>query len=122
MPQPRSTHNGGALDESHPSNPAGLNNAPFLGTVARATLANMEALSGDVDVATVVCLTEPRIVDALFDHAGGLLIPRQNADSPQLRRLRRGIPFAMLEDRTMAELRDGEYVVVDRRGLGIWKG
>ena len=107
-----------------PLDPAGVNNAPFMGTVARATLANMEALAERTGVATVVCLTEPRIVDALFDHAGALLLPRQEPDSPQCRRLRdRGIPFAMVDDQTMGALTDGVYVVVDAgKRLGIWKG
>jgi len=47
----------------------------------------MEALALDVNASHVVYLTEPRIVDALFDRAGALLIPLQEPDSPQCRRL-----------------------------------
>ena len=88
--------------------------APFMGTVARATAANMEALALHVDASHVVCLTEPRIVDALFDRAGALLIPMQDERSPQCRRLvGRDVPFAMFDADAMAELRDGDHVEIE---------
>ena len=66
--------------------------------------------------ATIACLTEPRIVDALFDGCGGLLILPQDTDSPQCQRLRaRGVPFAMLEPGVMATIGDGSHVLVDER-------
>ena len=91
----------------------GLHNAPFIGTVKKATTANMESLVIGLDLSHVVCLTEPRIVDALFDNCGALLIQAQNPDSPQCHRLRsRAVPFAMLDGNRMAALSDGEHVVV----------
>jgi len=94
--------------------PAFTRRAPFLGTVAVATLANMEELALRVDAANVVCLTQPRIVDALFERACALLIPAQEADSPQSRRLAgRGVPFAMLEPDSLAALSDGDTVEVE---------
>jgi hypothetical protein len=96
--------------------PAGLHNAPFTGTIARATLKNMVDLSGRVGVSTVATLTEPRIVDSLFDGCGALLILQQDPGSPQCRRLRdRGVPFAMLTAEVMGSLADGDHVVVDRQ-------
>ena len=93
---------------------AHLHKTPFLGSVARATVSNMEALAMKIDASHVVCLTEPRIVDALFDRAGALLIPLQNEDSPQCRRLAgRAVPFAMLDENQMAELKDGDHIEVE---------
>jgi hypothetical protein len=88
--------------------------APFMGTVAKATAANMEALALQVNASHVVCLTEPRIVDALFDRAGALLIPTQDEGSPQCRRLiGRDVPFAMLDADRMAELKDGNQIEIE---------
>lgn len=93
---------------------AGSYGAPFLGTVAKATAANMEALALTVTASHVVCLTEPRIVDALFERAGALLIPRQDDGSTQCRRLMgRGVPFAMLDDERMGTLDDGDQVAIE---------
>jgi hypothetical protein len=88
--------------------------APFMGTVARATAANMEALALEVNASHVVCLTEPRIVDALFDRAGALLIPRQDEGSPQCRRLiGRDVCFAMLDADRIAELKDRDQIEIE---------
>ena len=46
-----------------------VHGAPFLGTVAKATTANMEEIALRLIASDVVCLTEPRIVEALFDRA-----------------------------------------------------
>jgi TIR domain-containing protein len=93
-------------------------NAPFMGTIVKATLSNMVELVDTLDVSSVACLTEPRIVDALFDHCGAVLILRQDPDSPQCRRLRdRGVPFGMLSQEVMSELSDGDHVVVDKQQL-----
>jgi hypothetical protein len=94
--------------------PASAHLAPFMGTVAMATLANMEELALRVDAAHVVCLTQPRIVDALFERACALLVAAQEADSPQCRRLAgRGVPFATLEPDRLAALSDGDTVEVE---------
>ena len=53
-------------------------NAPFAGTVVKVTLRNMVDLFNKLDVSNVACLTEHRIVDALFDNCGALLILDQN--------------------------------------------
>lgn len=89
--------------------------APFMGTVVRATTANMEALALEVDGSCVVHLSEPRIVDALFEGAGALLIPLQDADAPQCRRLiGRATPFAMLDADRHAEIEDGDLIEVEQ--------
>lgn len=96
--------------------------SPFMGTVARATTANMEALALEVDASHVVCLTEPRIVDALFDRAGALLIPMQDERSPQCRRLiGRDVPFAMLDADRMRELEDGDQIEIEAGSTRIVK-
>jgi hypothetical protein len=88
--------------------------APFMGAVLKATAANMEALALRLNASHVVCLTEPRIVEALFDRAGALLIPVQDETSPQCRRLAsRNVPFAMLDAGRMAELKDGDHVEIE---------
>lgn len=97
-------------------------NTPFTGTIVKATLRSMDDLDGRVNPATVGCLTEPRIVDALFDGCGGLLILPQDTDSPQCRRLRaRGVPFAMLDPGVMATIGDGSHVLVDERQVRYLK-
>jgi hypothetical protein len=82
----------------------------------------MDAIAATVDVSTVACLSEPRIVDALFDGCSALLIREQDHDSPQCRRLReRGIPFAMLGPNVMADLAEGDRIVVDGQRLSVGK-
>jgi hypothetical protein len=99
-----------------------LHNAPFTGAIVKATVSNMVELIERLDVASVACLTEPRIVDALFHNCGALLILQQDADSQQCRRLRdRGVPFGMLDPQAFAELSDGDCVVVDREHMSVMK-
>jgi hypothetical protein len=94
-----------------------------MGTVAKATAANMEALALEVDASHVVCLTEPRIVDALFDRAGALLVPVQDDRSPQSRRLiGRDVPFAMLDADRMGDLKDGDQIEIEAGLTRIVKG
>jgi hypothetical protein len=98
-----------------------LSRAPFMGTVVKATLGNMVELSTKVGVSKIACLTEPRIVDALFRDCGALLILEQDADSHQCRRLRgRGVPYGMLSPEAMAILSDGDVIAVDRGCLTLW--
>lgn len=88
--------------------------APFMGTVAKAKTANMENLALRLNASHVVCLTEPRVVEALFDRAGSLLIPLQDENSPQCRRLSgRSASFAMLDAERMANLKDGDCVEIE---------
>jgi hypothetical protein len=101
---------------------ASSHHTPFTGTVVKATRQNMTALAGRVEVSAVACLTEPRIVDALFDGCGALLVEEQDADSPQCRRLRsRRVPFAMASEPVMAQLADGDHVVVDDTQVRVLK-
>jgi hypothetical protein len=88
--------------------------APFMGTVAKAKTANMENLALRLNASHVVCLTEPRVVEALFDRAGSFLIPLQDENSPQCRRLSgRNASFAMLDAERMANLKDGDCVEIE---------
>jgi hypothetical protein len=83
----------------------------------------MADLADRVEVSAVACLTEPRIVDALFDGCGALLVEEQDPDSPQCRRLRgRRVPFAMVSPEVMARLTDGDHVVVDDTQIRVLKG
>ena len=108
------------LDVRRGEEVSNLHNAPFMGTVVKATLGNMVELADKVGVANVACLTEPRVVDALFDKCGALLILPQESDSPQCRRLRdRGIPFGVASSELMSGLSDGEHVVVREQGVNI---
>ena len=102
--------------------PTNLFQAPFMGTVVKVTRANMVEQSGKVGVSTIACLTESRIVDALFRDCGALLIPEQDADSHQCGRLRgRSVPYAMLSAKTMASLSDEDVIAVDRPRLSLWR-
>jgi len=93
---------------------------PFIGTVVNATLKNMAEVAPDLRASTVACLTELRVVDALFDACGALLIPEQAIDSPQCRRLRgRNVPFAMASPDVMAQIANGHQVVVDDKRIRI---
>ncbi len=96
--------------------------APFLGAVIKATVANMEQRASDAGPTTLGCLTEPRVVDVLFERCSALLIPVQDPDSPQCRRLRdRGTPFAMLEDEAMEQIEDGDHIAVFEGGAVCWQ-
>ena len=100
-----------------------IHGAPFLGTVAKATTANMEETALRLNASNVVCLTEPRIVEALFDRAGGLLILRQDENSPQCRRLNgRDVSFAMLDAERMADLKEGDLVEIERDRMRVVSG
>ena len=102
---------------------ANVYNTPFMGTIIKATLSNMVDIVDDLDVSNVACLTEPRIVDALFDNCGALLILPQDPNSPQCRRLQdRGIPFAMLSQEVMSKLSDGDHIVVDQGSVSLLQG
>jgi len=100
--------------------PVQQHRAPFMGTVAKATTANMEDLALRLNASHVVCVTEPRVVEALFDQAGSLLIPLQDESSPQCRRLSgRSVSFAMLDAERMAALKDGDHVEIEADRMRI---
>ena len=100
----------------------GTHLAPFMGTVVKATIENMIEVGGNKNnMSTVACLTEPRIIEALFQNCGALLIPEQDADSHQCQRLRgRGVPFAILSEETMGLFEDGDAIVVNQEEIRIW--
>jgi len=88
--------------------------APFLGNVAKVTRANMQEIALRINAANIVCFTEPRIVEALFDRVGGVLILLQDENSPQCKRLcGRDVSFAMLDEGRMADLKDGDHVEIE---------
>lgn len=62
--------------------PTKLVNGPLIGRVRRVTRANMESYADTLGPADIACLTEPRIVDALFDGVSGYLIAHEEADKP----------------------------------------
>jgi len=100
-----------AINQSH---------TPLMGMVAKATAKNMEELALRLNASYTVCITEARIVEALFDKAGSLLIPLQEINSPQCRRLlSRNVPFAMLDVEQMAKLKDGGCVEIDGEGMRV---
>ena len=94
----------------------------FIGTVVSVTLENMIDVSRNRDkVSTIASFNEERIIEALFQNCGALLIPEQSPDSHQCQRLRgRGIPFAMINEKTMDLCNDGDVVVVHDGELRIW--
>lgn len=98
-------------------------NVPFLGIVMLATLDNMVGLAAKANTTSIVCLTEPRIVDALFSSASALLILEQDTESLQCRRLRsRQMPFAMLTKEKMENLTDGDFILVNQDSVIFGRG
>jgi len=66
-----------------------------------------------VTLADVVCLTEPRVIDALFDRAGAILSADPDLDAPRHQRPQgRSIPFAVIAPTTMFALNDAHPVAV----------
>jgi len=95
---------------------------PLLGIVAKATVANMAQVAERIDPRHVVCLTEPRVVDALFDRAGAVLIPDQPDDTHLCKRLRaRAVSFAMLPSDRLAALADDDYLHLDDARVTLWR-
>ena len=103
-------------DEPPPESP---HRVPFVGTVVKATRANMEELALRVKPSHVVCLTEPRVVDALFEHSGSLLVPLDEAGAQRRRLAGRGVPFGALDAARMADLREGAHIVVETGRLRV---
>jgi hypothetical protein len=90
-----------------------LENGPLVGTVRRITLANMESFADRLGPTDIACLTEPRIVDALLDGAGGYLIDDQQADAPLGTRLRvRGVRFATYNRHILERFEDGSVLAM----------
>jgi hypothetical protein len=92
---------------------AELINGPIVGRVRKVTLANMEDLADRLGPRDVACLTEARIVDALFEDAGAFLLNEIEIGSPLDERLRRrGIRFACMTKDSINRLHDGQSLVV----------
>ncbi len=90
-----------------------LENGPLVGTVRRVTLANMESFADRLGPTDIACLTEPRIVDALLDGAGGYLIDDQQANAPLGTRLRvRGVRFATYNRHILERFEDGSVLAM----------
>ena len=91
----------------------GLVNGPLVGRVRQVTLANMESLADRLGPADIACLTEPRIVDALLEEAGGFLIDDQEVNAPLGQRLRRrGVRFASFGHDVLNRFEDGSVLVL----------
>ncbi len=90
-----------------------LVNGPIVGRITLVTLANMESLADQLGSADIACLTEPRIVDALFEHAGAFLIDDSELDAPLGNRLhRRGVRYASFATSTLRGFEDGRALVL----------
>jgi hypothetical protein len=90
-----------------------LENGPLVGTVRRVSLGNMESFADRLGPTDIACLTEPRIVDALLDGAGGYLIDDRQADEPLGNRLRlRSARFATCGKDIIDRFEDGSVLVL----------
>lgn len=99
-----------------------LYNAPFIGSVVMITLENMNEMSDNTNVTSVVCLTEQRIVESLFNQCSALLILEQDPDSLLCQRLRnRRIPFGMMSEELMSKLNNDDHIMVNQTGIILWK-
>jgi hypothetical protein len=77
----------------------------------------MEAKADRLGPQDIAVLTEPRIVDALFDGAGGFLIDEQQANTALGTRLRaRGVRWATCSAERTATIRDATVLVWWSRG------
>jgi hypothetical protein len=100
-----------------------LHGGPLVGTLRRVTRADMEAKADLLGPTDIAVLTEPRIVDALFEGAGGFLIGEQQANAPLGTRLRaRGVRWATCSAETLEHIQDGMAVIwrarKDKQALG----
>ena len=98
----------------HPApRPAKLVNGPLIGTVRRVTRANMESSAGTLGPADIACLTESRIVDALFGGVSGYLITHDEADKALGSRLQgRSARFAASDTQTIQQFQDGTVIAL----------
>jgi hypothetical protein len=96
--------------------PATLENGPLVGTVHRITRANMESYADRLGPTDVAWLTEPRIVDALFEGVSGYLIAQEEAEGPLGLRLHgRGARFAAYGAEGFKQLEAGT-------AIALWPG
>mgnify|MGYP007079446373 CR=1 FL=1 len=107
-------------DVRHFDAPLLCHNGPFAGRVRLATTDNMVQLAREVNLADVVCLTEPRVVDALFDRAGAVLSAEPDVDAPRHRRLQgRSIPFAAVTPEAMAAVAKAHAVAASPERVSV---
>jgi TIR domain len=89
-----------------------LHGGPLVGTLRRVTRADMEAKADFLGPTDIAVLTEPRIVDALFEGAGGFLIDEQQANAPLGTRLRaRDVRWATCSAEALERIQDGMAVI-----------
>jgi hypothetical protein len=92
---------------------AALVNGPIVGTIRKVALDNMESLADRLTPGDIACLTEPRIVDALFENAGAFLIDEVEANASLGERLRRrNTRFASFKQDYLHSFRDGQSLVL----------
>lgn len=97
-------------------------NGPFIGSFAMATIENMNQLALQTNVNNVVCLTEDRIVESLFDQCSAVLVVEQDPGSLLCNRLRsNGMPFAMITTELMTQLNDGDQIMISEKQITRWK-
>jgi hypothetical protein len=88
--------------------PTELVNGPLVGRVRKVTRATMESLADTLGPGDIACLTEPRIVDALFEGVSGYLISHDEVDQPLgIRLAARSARFASYTADVLHELEDG---------------
>ena len=97
-------------------------NGPFLGSIVKVTVGNMSKMAFQTHVANVVCLTEERIVESLFDQCSAFLIPEQDPESLLCKRLRsRRMPIGMITPEMMQALKNGDHIMVSQKQITLWK-
>ncbi len=97
-------------------------NDPIIGSIEIATIKNMNETALKTSAGKVVCLSEERIVESLFDQCSAFLIPGQSKDSLLCKRLRsKNVPFAMIKPGLMSELNDGDQVMVSEKQITLWR-
>jgi hypothetical protein len=96
--------------------PTKLENGPLVGTVHRITRSNMESHADRLGPMDVAWLTEPRIVDALFEGVSGYIIAQEEAEGPLGVRLHgRGARFAAFGTEAFEQLESG-------MAIALWPG
>jgi hypothetical protein len=89
-----------------------LHGGPLVGSLRRVTRADMEAKADLLGPTDIAVLTEPRIVDALFEGAGGFLIDEQQANAAIGTRMRaRGVRWATCSAEALERIQDGMAVI-----------
>lgn len=97
-------------------------NGPFIGSVEKITVENMDKMALQTDATKVVCLTEDRIVESLFDQCSAFLLPEQDPESLVCKRLRsREIPFGMIKPEIIQNLKNGDKIMASHKQITLWK-